>query len=98
MRFGRGRFAGAPRRTEAYGSVTQKSAFLDRQVCLSPRTPLVAAAIAAANLWLFLEASHRFGIRPTGASQIIVVLISILFQATPHMTGCLMLTKSSAAH
>ena len=71
------------------------SAFLDRK---SFMLALIAAPPAATKLWLFLELRHRLFIGPAGATQVVVMLVAILFKPAPHMPVGLVAAKRSRSH
>ena len=63
------------------------SAFLRRHAVLAFRGPSrVATHPARALLWLLFEPCHSLGVSPARACQITVVLVSIFFQPTPHVS------------
>src|SRR5271166_5907762 len=64
--------------------------------------PIISALVATTRpttlLRLFLEFCHSLPIAITEASQIIVVLVSVFLQSTPHMTIYLMPPKCAVPH
>jgi hypothetical protein len=72
-----------------------RSALLDAVAVVSAA---VGSTPAGAALGLLLEASHRFGLMPTRTIQIIVVLVAVFLEATPHMAVRLMPTKGTVSH
>jgi hypothetical protein len=59
---------------------------------------LISATIAAANLRLLFEPCHRLAIGPARTIQLIVMLVPIFLQPTPHVSADLVTSKCSTSH
>jgi hypothetical protein len=61
-------------------------------------TPPIATHPTTAQFRLFLELRHYPSVSPTGTSQIVIMLVTVFFQSTPHLRDGHMPPKCTASH